>query len=179
MPKYKFGKQKRELSKEEFWRFVEKGNFVKRRHKAFFVLIYYTGARKAELLELTKDKFQIDPEFLRVDVKAKKQGIERAAFKLRRDLPYVELIVKAVEKTRGNKRVFPFDQTTAWRIVKRVSPKHYPHFFRLNRCVKFLNNPEITLNEIRQWFAWKSLKSVESYLGYSRGTIEKLSSHVE
>jgi len=91
----------------------------------------------------------------------------------------VNLIVERVEKTRKGRRVFPFKEWTAWNIVKRVAPKKYPHFFRLNRTVKFLNNPNVTLDEIRQWMAWKKIDTVNNYLGYSERTIGKLSEELE
>jgi len=180
MGKYKFGKQKKEMLKEEFYNIIEHGRFVKGLlHKSFLVFLYYIGCRKSEALELTKEKFRITQDYLFVDVSAKKHGIERSAFKLNRKLPYVWLILNQLEMTRPNRRVFPISPVTAWRIVKRVAPEKYPHYFRLNRTVKFLNNPNVTLNEIRQWFAWKRMDTVNSYLGYSERAIGKLSEQLE
>jgi len=179
MPKYKYGKQKKEMQKQQFYNLMEHGYFIKRMHKAFLSLLYYTGCRVSELLELTKENFELRNEKLLVDVTAKKKGIERDAFQLDTKLPYVDLIVDRVKKTRGTRRVFPMCRGTAWLVVKRVAPKKYPHFFRLNRTVKFLNNPKVTLNEVRQWMAWKSLDTVNNYLGYSERTIGKLSGELE
>jgi len=179
MPIYKHGKQKKEMPKEEFFKLLEKGHFVKRMHKAFLVLLYYIGCRVSEVIELKKENFKVGDSLLTVDVKAKKHGIERSAFQLNITLPYVKLIVDRVQTTRKGRRVFPMCRATAWLVVKRVAPKKYPHFFRLNRTVKFLNNPKVTLNEIRQWMAWKSLDTINNYLGYSERTIGKLSEELE
>ncbi len=180
MGKYKHGKQKSEMEKETFYEIMEHGSFVKPlMHRAFLALLYYVGCRKAEALELTTRDFRITDDFLYVNIPAKKHGIERSPFKLNRKLPYVELILKRVKSTMKSKRVFPFNPVTAWLIVKRVAPKKYPHYFRLNRTVKFLNNPNVTLNEIRQWMAWKSIDTVNNYLGYSERTIGKLSQQLE
>lgn len=180
MGKYKHGKQKSEMEKETFYDIMEHGNFVKpQTHRAFLALLYYVGCRKAEALELTKENFKITDIFLYVDIPAKKHGIERSPFKLNRKLPYVDVILERAERTRKGKRVFPFNSVTAWLIIKRVAPKKYPHYFRLNRTVKFLNNPNVTLNEIRQWMAWKSIDTVNNYLGYSERTIGKLSQQLE
>lgn len=181
MGEYKHGKQKREMPKEEFYKVMEQGIFVKPHiHKPFLVLLYYIGCRKSEALELTKENFKVTEDILYVDVLAKKHGVERASFKLKRELPYLELITERVKKTRKGGRVFPFNGWTAWKIVKRaVGEKYYPHFFRLNRTVKFLNNPKVTLNEIRQWMAWKKIETVNNYLGYSERTIGKLSGELE
>jgi len=180
MGKYKFGKQKKEMLKEEFYNIIEHGRFVKPlMHKSFLVFLYYIGCRKSEALELTKEKFRMTQDYLFVDVSAKKHGLERSAFKLNLKLPYVSLIVKQLEMTKPREKVFPISPATAWRIVKRVAPKKYPHYFRLNRTVKFLNNPDVTLNEIRQWMAWKRMETVNSYLGYSERAIGKLSDELE
>jgi len=179
IPRYKAGKQTKELTKEEFWKVMEKGRFIKRMHRAFLVLLYYIGCRKIEALRLRKERFKVKGDILFCDIPAVKGGIERNPFQLALSLPYIDELCACIEKTRKGKRVFPFTEFTAWLIVKRVLPKHYPHFFRLNRTVKFLNNPNITTNEIRQWMAWKRLATVESYVGYSERTIGKLSKELE
>jgi integrase len=179
MPKYAQGKQTKSMTQEEFLAIMDQGHFMRPRHKAFVTLLYYTGSRKAELLELTPEACQVGPEALAVKVTAKKHGIERGAYILRRDLPYVNDIVAVVEKTRPGKRVFPFTPATAWNIVKRILPGHYPHYFRLNRAVHFLDKPDVTLDEVRQWFGWKSLRTVDHYLGYSERTTGKLSEKLE
>jgi integrase len=179
MPRYAHGKQTKSMTQEEFLAAMEKGHFMKPRHKAFLALLYYTGSRKAEILELTPEAWQVAPDALIVRVKAKKHGVERGAYILRRDLPYVNDIAAAVEKTRPAKRIFPFTPSTAWNVVKRILPKHYPHYFRLNRAVHFLDKPDVTLDEVRQWFGWKSLRTVDHYLGYSERTTTKLSVRLE
>jgi integrase len=179
MPKYTHGKQTKSISQEEFVDAMNKGSFREPRHKAFVALLYYTGSRKAEVLELTSEACDLGPDAMVVRVKAKKHGVERGAYILRRDLPFVNDIVAAVEKTRTGRRVFPFTGATAWNIVRRVFPGHYPHYFRLNRAVHFLDKPDVTLDEVRQWFGWKSLRTVDAYLGYSERTTGKLSERLE
>jgi len=179
MGKYKHGKQLREMTKEEFYQHVESGNFVKFSHKVFLILLYYVGCRVTEALRLTRDKFKVTKSIVYAEIKAEKGGIQRPAFELNRSLPYVELLVKRVEAVQDNKLVFPFNRVTGWLIVKRACGENfYPHFFRLNRTVKFLNNPQVTLDEIRQWMAWKSIDTVNNYLGYSERTIGKLSQEI-
>ena len=161
-----------------FWNIIEHGHFVKpRMHKAFVTLLWYVGCRVSEIIELTKAQFEITKELVKIDIPAKKQGIDRSPFQLNRKLPYVNALAEYLESRRGKKRrVFPFSRVTAWAIIKRAfGEKYYPHYFRLNRTVRFLNNKNVTTNEVRQWMAWKSLRTVENYLGYSERTIGKLS----
>lgn len=35
-----------------------------------------------------------------------------------------------------NDRIFTFSRTTAWRLVKKIFPELYPHYFRMNRITK-------------------------------------------
>jgi integrase len=177
--KFKHGKQNEEMPKATFYKIVEQGHFTKHWHKALVVLLWYTGSRISELLELRKQHFTIKDNILYVTVKAKKHGTPRNPFQLHMKLPYVNLIAERTKNVRGNRKVFPITRQTAWRIIKRVAPKKYPHYFRLNRTVKFLNNPDVTMNEIRQWMAWKSIKTVDHYLGYSDRTMQKLSEKLE
>lgn len=179
MGKYKYGKQKEEIDAEYFSEILDTGFFVKPMHRAFLVLLYYIGCRKSEALQLVKEDVKVNADYIYLTVEPLKHGIERPAFVLSRELPYVELLVERWMKVKPGCRVFPFSTVTAWQIVKRVLPHHYPHFFRLNRCVKFLNKEGVTQDEIRQWFAWKSLKTIDSYLGYSQRTIGKLSEKLE
>ena len=183
MGKYQHGKQKRPIDYEVFANIMEKGYFAKpKTHKSFLAFLYYTGVRVSEALELTKENFTITDSALIVEVPAKKRGIERGPFELSRNLPYVELIIEQVRKTRRSKsnpkgKVWNISRTTAWRIVKRVMPKHYPHFFRLNRCVHFLSTPGISLEEVRNWFAWRRMETLNEYLGIV--SIQKLSKKLE
>jgi len=178
MSKYKYGKQKKMQDKEAFAEIMEKGHFAKPIHKVFLVLLYYTGARVSEIISLTHGDFILGPTLLSVDIKASKHGVERPAFILPLTLPYVLLVAAILKDKKRLEKLFPFSRQTAWNIIKRVMPKHYPHFFRLSRCVSFLDRG-IPPNKIRIWFGWKSLKTIDSYLGYSQKTTEELSEGLE
>jgi len=183
MSKYKHGKQTDAITPADFDKIMEKTAFEQPIiHKAFLALLYYTGARVSEIVELTAKDFKITDDEIHVLIKAKKHGVKRGAYVLRSNLPYFAYIFQAVKKAqarRKHKRVFPFTRQTGWRIVKRVAPQRYPHYFRLNRCVHFLDKPEMTLNMIRQWFGWKSLETVNSYLGEIAETTVKMSDELE
>lgn len=178
MSKYKHGKQKKTLSPNEFAAIMELGHFVKPSHKAFLALLYYTGARVSEIISLTHGDFILGPTLLSVEIKASKKGVERPAFILPQTLPYVLLVAAILKDKKRLERVFPFSRQTAWNIVKRVMPEHYPHYFRLNRAVSFLDQG-LAPNKIRIWFGWKKWKTIDNYLGYSQKTTEELSEGLE
>lgn len=174
MSKYKHGKQTQTIEPGEFAWIMKKGIFLKPLHKGFLALLYYTGCRVSEILSLKRESFELTEEAITVSIKASKKGVERPPFIISKELSNSEWIVTAYLKADKGERVFPFSRQTAWRIVKRLMPKHYPHFFRLNRVVSFLDE-EKPRNKIRIWFGWKKFQTVDNYLGYSKGTTRELS----
>jgi hypothetical protein len=175
---YKHGKQTTTIDFPTFRKIMEKGEFVRgNTHRSFLAFLYWFGVRKSEALERTKGDFKVADDFLVIKCPAKKRG-RRKLLKAPLDLPYLNLILEQVQKTRKtkanpNRRVWDFSAATAWRIVKRVLPKHYPHFFRLNRAVHFLDDPTTTIPEMQAWFGWTQVKTINSYLGYSERHLDK------
>jgi len=175
LPRYKYGKITAPIDFETFKNAMENGKFVKSRmlsHKSFLAFLYWFGVRKAEALERTKEDFLIKDGLLIVDATPKKGG-EREPLEVSLDYPYVDLIVEKVKKTKEG-RVWNFSPRTAINIVKRaMGERYYPHFFRLNRATRFLEDPTTTLPEMKAWFGWKAAKTVDPYVGYSRRHIRR------
>jgi len=181
LPKYKYGKVTTPIDFQTFKEAMENGKFAKGRmlsHKSFIAFLYWFGVRKTEALERRKEDFLIKDGLLIVDATAKKGG-EREPLEVPVNLPYVDLIIKNVKQTRlspRNKenRVWNFSPRTAINIVKRaMGDRYYPHFFRLNRATRFLEDPTTTLPEMKAWFGWKAAKTVDPYIGYSRRHIRR------
>jgi len=181
LPKYKYGKVTAPIDFQNFKDAMENGRFAKDKmlsHKSFLAFIYWFGVRKAEALERTKKDFLVKDGLLIVNATPKKGG-EREPLEVPINYPYVDLIIKKVEQTRRypeNKegRVWNFSPRTAINIVKRVmGDRYYPHFFRLNRATRFLEDPTTTLPEMKAWFGWKTAKTVDPYIGYSRRHIRR------
>ncbi len=181
LPKYKYGKMTAPIDFQTFKDAMENGRFAKDKmlsHKSFLAFIYWFGVRKAEALERTKKDFLVKDGLLIVNATPKKGG-EREPLEVPVNYPYVDLIIKKVEQTRRypeNKegRVWNFSPRTAINIVKRVmGDRYYPHFFRLNRATRFLEDPTTTLPEMKAWFGWKTAKTVDPYIGYSRRHIRR------
>lgn len=178
MPRYKHGKQTRPMEPQRFKEIMEKGKFVdKLRDKSFLAFLYWFGIRKSEILERVKSDFVIKNGLLIIDASPKKGG-EREPLEISINYVYVDLIIEQIKRTRKTQKnptgkVWNMSGVTAWKIVKRVLPKHYPHFFRLNRATKFLEDPETTIPEMMAWFGWKQIKTVSPYIGHSRRYIKK------
>ena len=122
MPWYrKHGKILVTCSEEEFVKAMEEGHFVIPEHKGFIALLHYTGVRKSEALRALREQFSLQGDFLVFDVKKRlKHGKITPPLKIRRDLPYVMEIWKAVEKAKANEIIFNFTPRTAYNIVDRV-----------------------------------------------------------
>ena len=146
---------------------MEKGHFARGKrllHRSFLAFLYWFGVRKQEALNRVKEDFRIQGNSLYVHVPPLKHGKKRPDLSISVDAPYVDLIIKQVKRTRSGQSVWNLSPTTAWRIVSRVLPKHYPHFFRLNRCVNFLNTPGNTIAGVQSWFGWNRIETVNSYV---------------
>jgi Phage integrase family. len=169
MPKYKHGKQTRPIDFTQFKEAMEHGKFAKRNsHRSYLAFLYWFGVRLSEAIERTPEDFKIKHGILRVMVPAKKGGKRTEPLEIPVDYPYVDLIIEQVRRTSPNQRVWTFKDVTAWRIVKKsMGDKYYPHFFRLNRAAKFLEDPTTTIPEMKAWFGWKCIETIGDYIGYS------------
>ncbi len=179
MPEYKYGKQTKPIDFPTFRKMMKKLNSSVKplRDKSLLAFLYWFGVRRAEALERVKEDFTVKDKRLIVDATPKKGG-KRPPLEIDTDLPYVDLIAEQVEKTPPGSKVWSVSPTTAWRIVKRASKKHYPHFFRLNRATKFLDDPSTTIPEMKAWFGWKTTKTIDDYIGYSKRHIRRQSSRL-
>lgn len=165
MPHYrKHSKMLMPITEQEFIDGMENGKFVRELHKAYCVCLYYFGVRNAELIRAKKEQFFKRGHRIYFDVgKRLKGGLHTVPIFIREDKPYAYLILEAVSKTKGKKRVFPFTVRTGWNIVDRAF-NAYPHFFRLSKITNFLKQ-DFKLIEVKSWTGHKSLSALDSYAG--------------
>jgi integrase len=163
MPWYRReGKIQDPLSFDQFREGMENGKFVRPEHRAFCVLLYYSGIRLAEGLRATRKQFQIEDDKILFDVGVRlKHGIQTPFLLFPLEAPYILELKKAIESTRKEKRVFPYCHMTGYNIVRRAFK--YPHYFRLSRITNFfLDNYSIP--EVRSWTGL-TLRSLDAYVG--------------
>jgi len=175
---YKYGKQTEPIDLQTFKVIMQNGKFVNPlRDKSLLAFLYWFGVRRAEVIERVKEDFSVKDGLLIVNCPPKKGG-EREPLEIPVDYPFVDLIIEQVDRTRRTlanptRRVWNISEETAWRIVKRVMPKRYPHYFRLNRATRFLEDSTTTIPEMKAWFGWKSTRTIDEYVGYSRRHIRR------
>ena len=187
--KYKDGKQTKAIDFETFQEGMESKKFSHPlRDGSYLAFIYWSGVRRSEAYERVKKNFEVKDDILLCEVPAKKHGERGGSLRLPINLPYVNLILERIEKTRlryhpelkrKDKFVWPISDSTAWRIVKRVFPGLYPHFFRLNRAVLFCQNPDTSDIDVKSWFGWKSSKTIDYYMGVSQRSMIRMSNRLK
>jgi integrase len=165
MPWYRrHGKRETPLSPEEFFSALEKAKFAKPSHKAFLILLYYTGVRKGELVRVMREQFWVKDGCLYFDVgKRLKGGMHTPPLVIPLSAPYMMEVWQFIEKVKHGKRVFPFTPRTAYNIVCRALGT-YPHHLRLNRITDFLMKG-FSIPEVKSWSGHASTKSLDSYIG--------------
>lgn len=164
MPHYRrHGKIQTLLTEEDFKNRMIEGPFINQSHKAFCVLLYYTGVRKSEALRVVKEQFQIKNGFLIFDVRPRlKSGVETPPLNIPLDAAFMDQLLTAIERTKKGKKIFSFCPKTAYNIVDRAF--HYPHHFRLNRITHFFL-AGFTIAQVKSWTGHKTLKGLEPYVG--------------
>jgi integrase len=164
MPDYrKNGKILIPLTDDEFAEGMENGYFAKESHKAFVVLLFYSGVRKQEALRALRKQFRITNDAVIFSVgKRLKHGIETPPLTIPSKAPYVNLLIAEIEQTFSkNSRIFEFSAKTAYNIVSRVF--NYPHLFRLSRITNFFA-AGYNIAQVRSWTGL-TLKSLDFYVG--------------
>lgn len=181
LPRYKCGKVTAPIDYQSFKKAMDRAKFPKGKtlsYKSFVAFLYWFGVRKAEALERIAEDFLVKDNLLIVNATPKKGG-QREPLEIPIDYPYVDLIIKKIAWVRRSSinpegRIWNFSPRTAITIVKHVmGDRYYPHFFRLNRATRFLEDPMTTLPEMKAWFGWKAAKTVDPYIGYSRRHIRR------
>ena len=164
MPHYsKNGKITAIMSSEDFKNIMEHGEFKKKRHRSFFILLYYTGVRLQEGIRVKREQFKRSADTLYFDVGTRlKNGLTTAPLPLPLSLPYLNELIHAIRYTKKGERVFPYCKRTGYNIIARVC--HYPHYLRLNRITQFFQEG-YNIAQVKNWTGHKTLKGLEPYIG--------------
>lgn len=151
------------MTYEEFLKGMEKGTFIKPDlHRAYNALLYYTGVRRNEARLTRKEQFSLQGEILFWDVgQREKHSRKTDPLPLPITLPYVDLILKAVQNTKPGEYVFRFSNKTAYNIVRRAFK--YPHYFRLSRITSFYEQGRTT-TQLKSWTGL-TVMALDAYAG--------------
>jgi len=157
------GKLMTTISDEDFVKVMSEGSFVKRKHKGFVALLYYSAVRKREALRAKKEQFRVLDDRVIFEVgKRLKHGMQTPPLNIPLSAPYADEIAWSIVNTEPNHVVWPYSSKTAYNIVRRVFPG-YPHYFRLNRITTFFEEGW-TIAQVRTWTGL-TLNALEFYVG--------------
>lgn len=138
------------------------GNFQNETHKAFVVLIYYSGVRSGEALRAEGKQFKITDKHLLFDVgKRLKHGIVTPPLPLPLALPFMDKLANLVERSDRDFKLFSFSPKTAYNIFDRLG--YYPHFCRLNLITNFFL-AGWTIPQVHSWTGL-TLDALNFYIG--------------
>ena len=98
-------------------------------NQAFLSVLFFAGCRVSEALALTADDINCSHNLIFVQffrLKGSKQTDPQ-------EIPRTDSLLWLCEQEG---KLFPFTYITAYRLVKKVFPNLYPHYFRMNRITK-------------------------------------------
>lgn len=145
---------------------MKTGHFVNANHRAYAILLYYTGVRKMEALRAKKEQFNTSPTTLYFDVGQRlKKGLHTAPLPIKKDRPFVDELVDVIRDTKLGDKVFKFSPKTAYLIIDRGFGK-YPHYLRMTK-ITMLFRKRFTIDQVRSWSGHKEIGSLNSYVGYA------------
>jgi integrase len=149
--------------------------------KVLLILLYYTGARPSELLELTKENFRITEKTLFVSIPTKKRG-ETRTIPLPLKNPRIRLVAEFVSAiSPGIKFLrsrFKNIDSVKFFVYKVSDNKYTPYFFRHN-LLSILANSGASVYELKTWKGAKSIKSVEPYIRLAGTDLKKFEKVLE
>lgn len=179
MPKYKKNIEQI-VKRAEVDSMIERANSFE--HKFLIAMLYLTGARPSELLELTREDFEVYYDYVNVLLRTKKRGLPRT-IQLWNDAPYVKpIILPYIEwlDRAGLESVFSFKSPTWIRIiVYRASDNKYcPYSFRHSRLTKMAKAGAGPF-ELMQWKGAKRFDSIRPYIMHSPPPREKAKLYLE
>jgi integrase len=125
MPQYK----KKITSLMDYKRFKDAISELPIVKQAFLSVLFFAGCRVSEALALSSKDINCAGDTIFVQffrLKGSKQTDPQ-------ELPRADSLTWLCEQEG---KLFPFSYMTAYRLVKRMFPTLYPHYFRMNRITK-------------------------------------------
>ena len=151
MPKYN-KKITREMEYNEFKASIDALPIAR---QAFLSILFFAGVRISEALALTSNDISCTPDTVYVQFKRLKGSKPTDPT----ELPRADALEWLCHQEG---KLFSFCRKTGYNIVKSVFPDLYPHYFRLNRVTKVLD--QFSVVTVQNIFGL-SLNSITYYIG--------------
>jgi len=157
MPKYEYEREE-PFSPEEVARFLRKANGL--RDQALLSLLYLTGCRISEALDLKGKDIKISGKEISIRIRPEKRG-KHGPLKptsrvfLERGPLFTEAIERWSRKRKAKEPLFDISRQRAWQVVKDLTGTS-PHFFRQTRIMRMVRKG-YSLDDARRWVGRKTL----------------------
>jgi integrase len=175
------------LSFEEVKDMVER---AKPEIKELIAFLYLTGCRISEALRVKVEDVWLegdDRACFRIPIlKTGKGG--KHVIKVSRNAPFLSLILEKWRHKKVNNQIteplFFFSsnlnsaRVMAWRKIKKLNPRVYPHLFRHTRLTR-LAEKGATASQLQAWAGWESIKMADIYVRRTARMIEDLADKVD
>ena len=143
--------------------------------KVLLLLLFLTGARPSELLEMTSDDIVRERNHLVISIKTKKKGRYRVLYIPLKGsgvfVRYARMLADIVDNSYvPGMRLF-FNWSKPFHIRDRVyylTKKKYPPYFFRHNIMTILAMRGASLKELQYWKGASDSRSVESYAHISR-----------
>lgn len=138
------------------------GKFVKKEHRAYCILLFYSGVRRTEARRPKRKDFSLQHGLIFFDVgKRLKHSKQTDPIVIPLDAPYAQELWDVIEQTPQGEKVFQFSDKTAYNAVRRVFK--YPHYFRLTRITWHFEQHR-TITQVKS-LTGLTLQALEFYAG--------------
>jgi integrase len=176
MPEYSRSEIEHIIRPDEFERIYR--NALSLRDKAWLIVLYLTGCRPSEALELTKKQILINGTKITFSIETKKlaERKHRRFMILKRtlvlDLPkdhhYIRCLEKYLNRYSDDDLIFQFSERTGYNIVYKICKKALgidlcPYNFRHSRMT-LMAEAGATDQELMRFKGSRSPRSVRSYI---------------
>jgi len=181
--RYKYGRQEEPIETEDFVSLVgglPNLTFHQRRCRAFNILGFYSFLRQTECRSITRSDIVIDGDRMRINVFRLKKGhgISRedatSPIILRIYWTLIPELEEWINQFKGDETIFDISATTAWKYVKKIFPKGYPHYYRLVGITGMCDNLNMTIQDIKSWTALHII-TIDVYMSRSDRYVDRAS----
>jgi len=149
--------------------------------RALIAVLWLFGKRISEVLKIRRQDTWIESGYLYVRFvvlkkpNRKEHPTEKYYLKrIKADHPYVQHISDYAKSLNPPDLLFPFSRTKAWRLLKKINPNVYPHFFRESLATHMAEKGG-TEFELMHWFDWDRYDTAAKYVKRGTKLIEKWS----
>lgn len=149
-------------------------NANRRDVKVLIALLYLLGARISEVLLMKKKHFKIVGDKVMIKKKVLKREYYVHTVPLSLGCPFIKSILKYVaELDDDNEKLFCFNRISAWRYLKKINPRVFPHLFRHSKGTR-LAEAGATEYQIQTFFGMKDSRTPSRYIRTSSKLVEPL-----